>query len=139
VTSLPPLALRPYLAATDDPLVYSSWIQQVNDVPPLAGTDPRGHRAVVTALLARAGATVACNPGAPDQIYGYVCAETPDVLHFVYVRNTWRRFGIGSLLLASVLPCFKREPIFATHATRALRHLRGPWRLEFNPYRVLQP
>jgi hypothetical protein len=136
-TSLPPLQLRPYAAPGDEPLVYSSWIRQVADLPPLAGTDPREHRDVIGALLARSLVLVACNPACPDQVYGYVCAEPPDALHFVYVRNTWRRFGIGSLLVGQILPGFKQDTTYVTHATRALRHLRGPWRLVFNPYKVL--
>lgn len=135
-TSLPPLILRPY-APGDEALVYSSWINQVRNCAPLAGQDPREHRRVVAALLDRCPPVVACHPDCPDQVYGYVCAEPPNALHFVYVRNTWRRFGIGSMLVGHVLPGFKEQTTYVTHNTRAVPHLRLPWRLAFNPYKVM--
>lgn len=136
--STPPVHLRPYNDATDAALVYSSWINQVRSLPPLACTDPRLHRPVVATLLARGSCLVACNPADHAHVYGYAVTELPDVLHFVYVRNTFRRFGIGSLLCASLLPSFKQQTTFCTHNTRALPHLRRPWRLEFNPYKVMK-
>ena len=126
---------RPYVPGpADDPLVYSSWLRQIRGVPQL---DLAHHRTVVARLLERHGATIACNPADPTHIYGYACCGAPSTLHFVYVRNTFRCYGIGSALLHQLLPGFREQVTYHTHQTRAVRHLKDKWMLRFDPYRVM--
>lgn len=75
---------------------------------------------------------VACNVEEPDQVYGWVVASS-GLLHYVYVKGPFRRFGIGgSLLDRAGVP--KGSKATYTHRTRFVdRCLRS--RLgEFNPY-----
>ena len=56
-------------------------------------------------LLLRAGALVIYPKASPSTIIGWMCAETFDlggateaVVHFMYVKKEFRRFGIGSAM-----------------------------------------
>lgn len=51
---------------------------------------------------------LACNPEDPDQVYGWLCGQRAStlsgdvaLLHYVYVKKRFRRFGLASRLLAT--------------------------------------
>lgn len=47
-------------------------------------------------LLARCHVTVAYFPEVPDEVLGWAAIEpAPEVLHYAYVKGTYRRMGIG--------------------------------------------
>ncbi len=64
---------------------------------------------------------VACNPTDPSQLYGFACGEPATegralVMHWVYVKQTFRRFGIGKQLLKE-FGWHYGDNILATHAS----------------------
>jgi len=44
---------------------------------------------------------IACDPLDPKHIFGWIVAEPP-VLHYIYVKNVFRRAGVAQTLLATV-------------------------------------
>jgi len=126
--------------------VYSSWLKSyrtsdasrrmVNDV--YYG----GHKRVIARLLSTSLAIVAVNPEDPDQIYGYIVyaeAAGVPVVHYVYVKQPYRRHGIASQLFALVRKSYPQTgdlPALATHATDYYDKLRDKWNLLYNPYVV---
>jgi hypothetical protein len=74
------------------------------------------------AILSKAGALIACDANDYDHIYGYMVAETiheEPVVHWIYVKNTFRRNGIARILLSRINPDDKK--LLATFCTaRAL-------------------
>lgn len=54
---------------------------------------------LLDAILRRSEVFVACVPNFPDEILGYAVFEGP-ALHFVYVKDAFRRHGIAQDLLA---------------------------------------
>jgi GNAT superfamily N-acetyltransferase len=46
--------------------------------------------------------TIAVSATDPDQIFGYIVSE-PGVVHYLFVKETFRRMGIGKALLTSAL------------------------------------
>jgi hypothetical protein len=62
------------------------------------GTFYKGYHPVITALLKRSTTRVACLKESPDVILGYSVYEGPK-LHWVHVKEAWRKFGIAKLLL----------------------------------------
>lgn len=103
-----PVSLRPATAG-DLGLVYSSWMRSYWDAKPasLAGV-PRelyfsdaGHHGVIDRLLRRPDAilSVACDTKDHDEIYGWACWSAR-ALHYVYVKELWRRKGVASALVA---------------------------------------
>ena len=122
----------------DLPLIYSSWCSQVRAMQPLSVLTPeefrRLHRPVVDYCLQKHGAIVACNPDMDDHVYGYICAGK--ALHMIYVRNTFRQFGVGKRLMRAVFPEFLQDTIYHTHDTKAARHFRPRWNLKYDPYLI---
>lgn len=53
------------------------------------------QRAVATALYPRV--MVIVDPGAPNTIHGWACAD-PGVLHYLFVAEPFRRMGLGRAL-----------------------------------------
>jgi GNAT superfamily N-acetyltransferase len=110
-----PRAIRPGRPA-DARFVLDSWARSFRRSP-FAGCVPEDLypsvvRATATRLLATGTLEVACNPDEPDQILGWALRE-PGRLHYVYVKDPWRRDGIARDLLA-------RAPLQSfTHRTPA--------------------
>ena len=105
--------------------IHALWPR--SPLHPGHGNDPDGpyfpqRRKVIDRLVARAGFTVACSPDDDDTILAWICWEyapgtvvTPDsiaYLHYVWVKDAFRRQGVMSLL-------FRRLPqrICCTHMT----------------------
>lgn len=90
---------------------------------------------VVAPLIARCPPLIACCPEDVTQLYGWICAEKADqVLHFLYVRQTWRMGGIGTTLLRCIFPDLGARTIYVTHPSRAMKFHVERWRLKYNPY-----
>lgn len=96
------------------------------------------HHALLEAVLAhpKTYLKVACDRKDPDLIFGWCVWSVPDVVHFVYVKPSWRRLGIGNALLAEtgIQP---RSAITYTHHTKAGAAWAKSMGATFNPYRIL--
>lgn len=100
---------RPPKTKSDLGFVLKSFIRTFAKSPH-SGPYPRKHlvrciRDSVADLLRDPATrvTLACNPQDPDQIYGFVCYDVDrefPVLHAVYVKDMFRKMGIGSDLVA---------------------------------------
>lgn len=138
-----------YRVATnaDLPFIWNSWLKSYRDNNGQAkavGSETyfAEHRKLIGELTARSAILIACAPDFPDQIYGYVVFEAFNgpalVLHYVYVKRTYRRFGIASALVAKAREVVQHRddlPVGATHVTRLWHdHLRDRWGMWFNPY-----
>lgn len=99
------------------------------------------HHKVIERLLKTCTVHVACDEANVDDIYGYGCSEMVDnifVLHFLYVKHTYRNLGIGTMLLNS----FNHNPEYAsvyTHHTPVALRLAAKYRMVYNPYVALTP
>lgn len=150
-TAVTPLAptLRPY-KPEDEALVMDSWCKalrpprptQVRPFTSMRREEFGAHRALLDLLLTRYPPIIAHAPGFPDQIYGWMCGGRVGpirAVHGLYVRQTWRRMGVASTLVAQLGDGVG----FVTHET-ALRarnpklwaHLLKLWELTWNPYIV---
>ncbi len=144
----PPMAIRP--AGLDDAgIVFQCWARHIRRLPPCSSwtaAELRDHMSRVTALLPLC--VVACNPAAPTQAYGFACGypvgwrpapaygKSPGhVLHMLYLRRPWRRYGFATALLRSLFgDGLGLETIYITHPTEGFRHHRARWQLKFNPW-----
>lgn len=73
---------------------------------------------------------VACLTEDPDVLLGYAISS-PEALHYVFVKEAWRRRGIASRLLGPV-GAYKH----VTHLTEATEELRNKYRMGFNPFLI---
>lgn len=131
----------------DLPFIWNSWLKSYRDNNELAKaiaseTYFTEHRRLIGALCDRSAVLVACSPDHPEQIYGYAVFEAFTgpmlVMHYIYVKQTYRRFGIASELLEKAKLAVHQPdgiPTGATHITYLwLDHLRDRWGMWFNPY-----
>lgn len=63
---------------------------------------------------------------AEDVLYGHACGQVGGdvglVLHFVYVKDVWRRRGIGRALVEELRRTGKNRSVVVTHLPRAQTH-----------------
>lgn len=134
-------ALRKYAGAADDPVIYSAWCNQIRKVAPFCAWGPdrfRGYKhGILEPIVARCGATIACNPDHHQQVYGWAVGELTDdkipILHMVYVREPHRGRQLGPTLARTALPALGLRTVFYTHQTRSTPYWERVWRLTYAP------
>lgn len=113
-------------AVEDDiPFLTNSWLESYRHSPQIRGV-PNSvyfyyHHKVLEELLTRCTVLVCCYPDRPSQILGYICAELFDtalVVHYVYVKKTFRKLGIGKSLVQEILNTEKPPAVLYTHKTK---------------------
>ena len=137
----PPILHR---AATsqDVPLIYSDWLRSYRRSP-LTKHVPSAvyysqHRALIDNLASRSRVVVLCNPDDTNQVYGWMCFElTPDVLilHYLYVKEDFRGFGLAKALVQQYLPkAVEDSIIICSHTGPCFQALKDKYHLIYNPY-----
>lgn len=99
------------------------------------------HQRVIMQLLANSGSIVACSPDDPNQIFGYAIyqpsAEGIAIIHWLYVKEMYRKLGIGASIYREVLMAADHDlkmPCAVTHSTHALDWAADKYNLVHNPY-----
>lgn len=124
------------LLPEDVPFLYNSWLKSYRDSPTVQSISNTVYYAEQHKLIERllqapeAKAVVACNPEDPTQIYGYIVYQ-PDVLHWVYVKHTFRGAGIARMLVAEAGLSAK---LIYTHRVKNSERLVGERDATYNPY-----
>lgn len=85
-----------------------------------------GAGRAIQRLLERSYATILYVDGVPNEIAAWSLDEG-DTLHYIYVKNIYRRQGLGSFLLGKL---FK----YHSHETKAFKYLKSS--TQFNPWRA---
>lgn len=93
-----------------------------------------GHHAIVTRLLTRATVRLAVSEENDQVFVGFACIEPPNVVHFVYVAEDFRRAGVARRLLEGL-----DDACVYTHRTDLCKQLPIPASWWFNFYRAVQP
>lgn len=92
----------------------------------------RANRPQVANKVEKATVIIACSKVEPRTILGWICAEPPSILHYVYVSSAWRKAGLARALVEA---CNFAPEVCATHYTMwgfpRLTRLFG--KLNFNP------
>lgn len=137
-----PIAFRD-VAEGDVPFIFSSWLQSYRDSEEVRniGNDAYfgGHHKVIAELAQRPEAKcfVACASDFPAQIFGWAYGESgaETVLHYVYVKQQYRRMGIARGLLQKIHQ--QRDGgILCTHRTHIFDLMKKKYSLRLDPYRT---
>lgn len=131
--STPLFKLRP-MEATDAPFVLNSWLRRYRDAISARLVTDRTYysiqHAVILKILATPTlrATIVCSPEDANHIYAYCISEdlsslVPDlvILHFIYTKGTFRRFGLAKALLADAIGGHKL--VHYSHRSHLITHL----------------
>lgn len=138
----PDIILRSAQVA-DEAFIFGSFLKTHYQM----GTNIRGmrrrtfekhHRKILDMLMHRGQMIVACDPGMPEIIYGWILFERIGVqlcIHYCYVRGSQRRFGIGSRLYEAS----RAVSLHDEDLPVLLSHLSPKWRFIdstclYNPY-----
>ncbi len=141
-----PCLMRPASKA-DVSFIYNSWLKSFYDnsswakqIPPKIFFD--NHKKVITHIMNSSGMVIAANPDEPSQIFGYgIFQQTSGdiaVIHYLYVKQPYRKLGIGTALFDNIKHQCRHDPVFpclGTHSTRVFEDvLARKWNVVFNPY-----
>lgn len=118
-------------------LIFATWLRCMEANSPAAKHIPRDvffaeHHRVIERIFEREPTVkLAVLPDDPSVVLGWSVSE-PGVLHFVYVKPAFRKYGIGAALVAHI-----ERPFTFTHWTYILRDLHSKVvGNTFNPYKV---
>lgn len=135
-----PIRIRS-LHKADIPFIKNAWMKSLRDNKPfsLMRTEDyyRHQSKICDEILQSADSIVACLDTDEDEILGFCVLEAYQksmLLHFVFVKNCYRKFGIGTELLQQA----KREsdpyPMIYTTRTHATGKISKYLPKTFNPY-----
>lgn len=140
------LVIRIRKATEEDiPFIFNSWLKSYRNsmfAKPIANqiyfTE---HHKVIENIVKHNEVLVACSNQDPSEVYGYCCAGRVDGIfsvHYVYVKHSFRRMGIGKTLLSN----FNYDPTLAslfTHHTRIGDKLSQKYNMIYHPYVIYGP
>ena len=125
---------------TDVNFIFNSWLKSYRDsefAKHIANEIYFAeHHKLVERLLKTNNVSVACDQSDPDHIYGFICAGHTDgifTVHYLYVKHTFRRFGIATALLDN-LGHNKSSIGIYTHHTLAAPLFAKAYNLVYHPY-----
>ena len=131
-------------AQGDIPFITSSWLHSFRDGQAVQSCPNRLYFAnqhkIMEALIPRSTIVVAVNEEDHDQILGWACFEKQSgavVLHFLYVKNHFRRLGLAKQIVDILLDAEDVATVFYTHRTPVVDRVkldRTKW--VYNPFLV---
>ena len=128
-----PIAIRP--ACTDDlPLLLNSWLKSYRNAPAVTTVpnelyfdEGMGQKARILSLLGECETRVACDPEDHEVVYGWITFEPtldlPTIVHYAYVKQAYRRQGIGTALLRDA-GVVGDAPFWISHETPVVNVIR---------------
>ena len=94
------------------------------------------HHRLIEKILNNSKVLIACNPSDSSQLYGYAVVGEDDgilIVHFLYVKHTFRNMGIGKTLLDAVGHSSDVASVY-THHTRMADKLSSKYNFVYHPY-----
>jgi hypothetical protein len=124
----------------DAPFIFNSWLKSFRNGLAAKYVDntiyfTEQHK-IIERLLKRAKFKIACSPTAVEDIYGYICYEHIDgiyVLHYCYVKQTYRNLGVFTALMTDTGHNFDGAGLF-THSTKVSHDVMPKYNLIYHPY-----
>jgi len=139
-----PIRIRA-ITQLDVPFVMNAWLKSFKGAFFAKDIHPKtyfgNHHLVLQDLLQSCTTLVACSESDPTEIYGFITAEYQDgalVLHYIYVKHTFRNLGIAGQLLAQ-FPVSAAGVSFYTHHNAVAHKQAAAYHLLYNPYLAFLP
>lgn len=134
------VVLRPY-DLDDAKFLMHSWLRSMRGMFRDSTDDDyySGVQQDIMSLAKCAKVIVACDREKPWFIYGYCVAdeaasrEDPLVVHYIFVKNAYRRQGIGTAMMKAH-GWYPDRIVMATFWNYYLKQLRHVVRLRYNPW-----
>lgn len=128
----------------DIPFIFNSWLKSYKASGPIskgvvAAIYYENHHKLIQKIAMRATVYVACDKNDPTNIYGFMAGEYIEgilVIHYVYIKHSFRRLGIAKELFNS----FNHDTSSAscyTHFTRAIERIAERYNMVYHPYLIM--
>ena len=138
-----PIRLRP-LIEDDLAFIFNSWLKsyRFSDLAEKITNTIyfADHHKVIERLIEDSKVVVACNEEDPSQVYGYIVGGALDgiaLLHFIYVKHTFRNMGVGKTLLDAMGHDKEKAGVY-THHTRMADKLAAKYNFVYHPYLMFE-
>jgi len=139
MTNKLPIKIR--LATQEDvSFIFNSWLKSYRSSPFARCIANEvyfnEHHKVIEQIIKDNKVIVACNEKDDNQLYGYIVAGNYEgffILHYIYVKHSFRDMGIGTELLNH----FEHDPTSAsvyTHHTNLADKLKTKYNMIYHPY-----
>lgn len=124
---------------SDMGFIYTTWIETFQEsafarfIKSTIYKDRQ--RKLIDAILARptTHVLVATPPGEDDVILSWLVVEAPDVAHYAFTKQQFRRLGIARHLMAT-LPRRIRFSHRVAFGEPFLKHIKDTYDVEYDPY-----
>ena len=133
--------------------VYNTWLKSHRDgVPAKHITNDvyfAEHKKIIEKKLQLSNILMLCDKDDTSQLYGYIVVEQPtdtvNIIHYIYIKYNFRKFGLGKHLLLAAIPAIGTKPVFVSHRpiTRSYGFTETKWgklkeqyNLVYNPYAI---
>jgi hypothetical protein len=126
---------------SDTGLIFNSWLKSYRN------SDFAKHQCnavyfgsyklIVEKIISRSMIYVACDPKDYTHVYGYIVfEELPKnnlLLHYVYVKHTYRKMQVASKLLEHIKK--SSNPVLVTHWSQACKKV-DQTKFIYDPYKI---
>ena len=121
----------------DHGFILNSWLKSYYDT---AEISPRISREIffknegkiIENLLRTELVKIICNPFDETHIYGYACFnDTPCTLHYVYIKQPFRKMGLANSLLRDYL---ESEDVIVSYSTSRIKRFGEHYNFKYNRY-----
>lgn len=125
------IMIRP-VSSKDIPFIYSTMLKSLH-TDTILGKSMRSslffkeYRCVIDDLLFDSSVLVACDPEASEVIYGYLIYQKPNIIHYSFTKQAFRKLKIQSRLIQYAELHY---PITITHKTKTANFCN----YSFNPF-----
>ncbi|MCB0801755.1 MAG: hypothetical protein KDB74_01540 [Flavobacteriales bacterium] len=124
------LVLRRHKKA-DENLILNSWLRSARNHPEFSPMSNelyyKEYALRIQNYLENAECYVLCEFTDPDHIYGYIVFDSEKkLIHFIYIKFPFRKFGFAKKLLELVAPDYE-----ATFFSKRNKHVFNPFKRGF--------
>ena len=138
-----PISIRDFIES-DKHFILSCWLKSFRDSKAFQGIPNERfftmHKKVVEELLKRSKTMMLVDQKDPDHLFGFISYElneSANYLHFVYIKNAFRRLGLAKKVIFECIPNLD-NPTYYTHQTYASPFLAPLLNAKYYPYGVNQ-
>ena len=127
----------------DKDFIYNSWLKSHRHSEECSRMNNEtyysNHKKIIENILKKANILICCNPEDESQIYGYIAFEYMKeydsfVIHYCYVKYTFRKLGLARNILNAVFPELTKDPIVCTYLGKVYDKLKEKYLLVYNPF-----
>lgn len=127
----------------EKPLLYNAWLKSYGKSSEARRMSSKvyfqNYTKIIDGILEDCYVAFALNPDDLDQILGFVAFSYDEdinltVIHYVYVKEAFRKLGLAKKLMEQIQPKLGDEPMICTFANHIFDELREKYLLAYDPF-----